>query len=261
MLIKSFHKVHNAGDALSPEIAKKYFSETVSLKANEPLTEHNLILIGSILQWVDRMSHVCGAGLLSPTAIPAIQPNSVNLVRGPLTRHFLEKHSIPCNGLYGDPGILAPQLFPDTKQSSTYKIGIIPHYIDKDTDWVRQQAGDDSILIIDITSPLNVFFENLQSCDVILSSSLHGVIFAHTYGKKALWIELSDNVLGNGFKFFDYYLSIGISPEQVIRHRINDTNNPHILAKKAGSGDCEALIDGVLEGIHLTKSKMGQASQ
>jgi len=35
------------------------------------------------------------------------------------------------------------------------------------------------------------------------------------------WLKLSDNVLGNGFKFYDYFYSVGRMNEEAIE--LNDT--------------------------------------
>jgi hypothetical protein len=49
-----------------------------------------------------------------------------------------------------------------------------------------------------------------------LSSSLHGLIVAETYGIPALWITVTDKVIGGRFKFHDYYLGTGREPPDPI---------------------------------------------
>ncbi len=210
--------------------------------------------MGSILEWSDTMTYVCGAGLISSDSILRYVPKEINCVRGPLTDFFLQRQGIPAIGSYGDPGILAPSFF-SFKRSVTSEFAIIPHYVDKDSQWIKdcQQKG---ITIIDPLDTLENYFESLQCCDVILSSSLHGIIFAHAFGKKALWIDISGNVLGHGFKFFDYYLSIGISPEKVVRHQMHAQSDPYEFIKFATSGHHDDLLISLENSIFKTINQL-----
>ena len=79
------------------------------------------------------------------------------------------------------------------------------------------------------------------------------MIFAHAFGKPAVWIEISDKVAGNGFKFFDYYQSVGIYPEKVNRIRINDFSDPPEISKFATFADHKLLIETMEESIHEAK--------
>jgi len=252
--LKYFQKYPNVGDQFSKIIAQHYFSPRIISCDNRPLTEPNLLLLGSILEWSDSMSYVCGTGLILSESKLRVHPKKVNCVRGPLTDYFLGKQGVRTTGLLGDPGILAPKIFPNDK-SSSIKIGIVPHYKDSASPWLDycRQSG---VLIIDTLSPLEQYFEDLMRCEIILSSSLHGIIFAHAYGKPALWIELSDNVIGNGFKFFDYYLSIGVSPGKVPRLRVSDKTDPYESAKLAMVADHSGLLLSLEEAIRKTKKQL-----
>ena len=100
-------------------------------------------------------------------------------------------------------------------------MGLIPHYVDKENDIVKQLAKDQEIRIIDILLSPNKFgkmsvekewkkwVDDLCSCDCVISSSLHGLIIAEAYGIPTLWVKFSDEINGNDFKFYDYYASIG----------------------------------------------------
>jgi pyruvyltransferase len=90
-----------------------------------------------------------------------------------------------------------------------YRIGIIPHYVDKDHPWVRRQRNARGVRVIDIESDIEDFVRAVVSCEAILSSSLHGLICADAYGLPATWIRLSNLLDGGNFKFRDYRQSIG----------------------------------------------------
>lgn len=252
--LKYYQGYPNAGDQFSRVVAQHYFSPDIISCDHRPLAEPNLLLLGSILKWCDTMSHVCGAGLISSVSKVATPPKHINCVRGPLTDFFLERQGLQAANSFGDPGILAPRIFPQNA-SVDAQVGVIPHFVDGGSPWIKfcQQKG---VLVIDTLSPLKEYFENLQRCEIILSSSLHGIIFAHAYGKPALWIELSDNVIGRGFKFFDYYLSMGVSPEMVTRLRILDNVDPYEAAQLATVGNHDELLLSLEAAIYRTKSQL-----
>ena len=49
-----------------------------------------------------------------------------------------------------------------------------------------------------------------MSCETIASSSLHGLIAADSFHIPNLWIKLSNRIIGNDFKYHDYYSSYGL---------------------------------------------------
>ena len=67
-----------------------------------------------------------------------------------------------------------------------HKIGIIPHYLDEP--YVRKSYGGKYHIISMNTWDIEKLVDDILSCEVILSSSLHGIIFAHSYGIPAYHI-------------------------------------------------------------------------
>lgn len=249
--LKYFQKFPNVGDVFSRVVAEHYLSKNIIPLRPAPVSETNLILLGSILHWADSQSVVCGAGFMFSDAQLVIAPKSIICVRGQLTAALLQKQGITPPNRFADPGVLAPLLF--IKQFKVrYKIGIIPHYRDAGSVWIKH-CKNEGFPIIDVFAPPEKFFRKIQQCEVILSSSLHGLIFAHAFGKPAVWIELSDKVAGSGFKFFDYFQSVGIQPENVNRVGINDSSDPIEIAKTATFADHKLLIETMEESIYLTK--------
>ena len=257
--LKYYQGCTNVGDQFARVIAERYFSPDVTPLSSEYSQESspNLLLVGSILDGADEMSHVCGAGFIGARSQLRVAPRYIRGVRGPLTARVLDTQGLRAPYAFGDPGILASKIYPRTESSDT-GIGIIPHYIDMDSLWVKS-CRNKGLTIIDVLSPLDEFLANLQRCEIILSSSLHGLIFAHSYGIPAVWIEISDLVLGNGFKFFDYHLSIGVPPEEVTRFPVLDDPDPLQIAKLASVGKHKKLISQLETALHETKDELERA--
>ena len=153
-------------------------------------------------------SIVWGSGCISATAPPSKKPREVCAVRGPLTRKALLELGYSCPEIYGDPALLLPRLY-TPHVAVKYRLGIIPHFIDRDIPWVHEMSLKSGVKILDIQKvDPESFIDSVAECEYILSSSLHGIIISDAYDVPNMWIELSNNVIGNGFKFFDYFLSV-----------------------------------------------------
>lgn len=188
----------------------------------------NLQMVGSTLGDMDSRSIVCGAGAIEQHQQFSEKPLKVLSVRGPLTRDLLLRQGIECPPIYGDPAMLLPLFYQPAQRNIKYQLGVIPHYVDKETTGVKQLLQHPSAHLLDILLPPNgltklsitrywkQWIDELCSCAVVVSSSLHGLILAEAYGIPTVWAEFSHEVNGNGFKFRDYYASIGITPPQLL---------------------------------------------
>jgi pyruvyltransferase len=134
-------------------------------------------------------------------------PKKISAVRGPLTRKRIIKTGIECPEIYGDPALLYPKIY-KPNITKKYKLGIIPHYIEKENNFLKNFKKIPEIKLIDIEGPINSVVDDICSCKYIASSSLHGIILADAYCVSSVWIKFSDNVWGEGFKFRDYFLSV-----------------------------------------------------
>lgn len=171
----------------------------------------NYLCIGSIISWMaNKRSIIWGSGVVYPDQKLKERPLSVLAVRGPLTREYLLSQGIQCPKIYGDPAMLFP-LFYQPNVEKQYKIGIIPHFRDKNNSILNEiQKYRKDILIIDVENikPWNKFIDDIYSCNFIYSSSLHGIIISDAYNIPNMWIEFVDGERKR-FAFFDYYASIG----------------------------------------------------
>ena len=73
------------------------------------------------------------------------------------------------------------------------------------------------------------FIDKINECDYIISSSLHGVIMGLVYKKKTIFIQFSDKVIGNKFKFNDFFESIDATYNNKNIYNKNVLNNSIII--------------------------------
>lgn len=204
----------NWGDRLNPIIYKNITGRDSHYK--DFLSKDNtLCMIGSILDAISNENAIVwGSGCMFENGVISLKKLDIRAVRGKLSRERLLKNKISCPEIYGDPALLFPRFYNPIIEKK-YKIGIIPHYVDKTNDWLIKNCHSDEIKIIDICSEAHEFVRQVKECDIIASSSLHGLICADSYNIPSIWLKFSDKIAGNGFKFMDYFSSVG---------RLNETS-------------------------------------
>ncbi len=213
--------IKNFGDIVSPYIVELITGEPVvrvgeSYKAKKK--EIIYLVCGSILAWADKNSVVWGSGFISADRKVQEKPKSIKAVRGKLSRDILTKQGIRSRKIYGDPVLLLPDYH--TQQSNMeYRLGVIPHYADLQLAInLPHFTGDPDVLMININASIQETLDAIWKCEKIISSSLHGLVLADAYGIANGWVEFSDNVLGKGFKFFDYFSGMeGDMPDAPLR--------------------------------------------
>lgn len=127
-------------------------------------------------------------------------------------------------------------------------MGIIPHYVDKQNLLLDKFKDNKDILIIDVKNPNHFeFIDLLYSCEKIASSSLHGLIVADAYNIPSLWIELSDKVKGNGFKFLDYFESVGRTEKESFI--LNENTTFEIIIKQFYEYEIKIDLDKLINSF------------
>ena len=198
----------NWGDQLTPFLISQLAGRTTVPPVTRWLTTYTMV--GSVLGSSSARAHVWGAGFISADAKPDGRPKKIHAVRGPLSREIFIRHGMECPPVYGDPAILLSTILP-RENSKEYRFGIIPHYVDKGHPWISEQLASfgAETKIIDIESGISDVVDQINQCEFIISSSLHGLICADTYSIPNTRISLSTDVLGGDFKFRDYRLGVG----------------------------------------------------
>lgn len=198
--------------------------------------QSNILAIGSIIDWLgNENAIVWGSGILIP---PSDQQKAnyivekVVAVRGKRTRDCLINDGIDCPEVYGDPALLLPLIYHPKVQKVKGRIGIIPHYADKnDKNFIRllNDCGDNGFVIrVQNYKSWRDVVNQILSCEFIISSSLHGLILSDAYGVPNQWITFA-TLPGGVFKFEDYYSAVGKAEDCV---RITDTTTVSELLEK-----------------------------
>src|ERR1700733_4111787 len=185
--LKQYTEETNAGDAAGPYIVAHVLEAEVTPIGEAACEQPNLVALGSILHWVDRHSFVWGTGFIKPTLGLYARPRRILAVRGPLTRQRLLELDVPCPEVFGDPGVLVPEIFP--RAETAIDLGLVPHLVDHAEPFVARARAEGAV-VLDVRAPIQDFLRRLSACRRVISSSLHGVIFAHAYGIPAAWIKL-----------------------------------------------------------------------
>lgn len=218
-----YKRDNNFGDVVNPYLIPKLFNVNLNWVPPASNVPH-VLAIGSIIQSANRSSSVWGSGFISSTSRP-VYPSKVYAVRGPDTRDKLIKAGVQVPEIYGDPALLLPRVYSPSIDKK-YKIGIIPHYVDKKSEIIRLCSNMDDVKIIDVQQKnIESIIDDILSCEIVLSSSLHGLIVADAYNIPNIWIRISNGVIGGNFKFNDYFKSVG----RHVREPIMFTPNSNVF--------------------------------
>jgi pyruvyltransferase len=194
---------NNFGDMLAPIILKWLTGQDIVWVPSK--TPKKILCIGSELNNNVAQEHdiIWGYGAKKEQIITLPGTTKVLAVRGPKTQKLIQNNigNIPL----GDPACIMPLIYKPKTLSAHYKIGIIPHYIDKKL----FNINDSSMVLIDINSNVFDIIDLINSCDLIISTSLHGAIVSEAYKKPVVWLKVSDNIKGLIFKWNDYILGTG----------------------------------------------------
>lgn len=192
----------NFGDLLTPWVLRAY-GKLFRRVARE---EANWFFVGSTVRFARPGTTVVGSGAIDRR--DRVEPRARYLaVRGPITAEMVRRAGGDPPQVLGDPAMLIPRFYKPPVRP-TVKLGIIPHYVDRDDPQVSAWRGHSINVLCD--NPLNVV-DNILRCETVLSSSLHGIIVAHAYGIPAAWIRLGDRLNGDDVKFADYASCVGVT--------------------------------------------------
>lgn len=221
-MLKLFYwqRTLNFGDLLSPVIFERIFATPV---AYAPPHKADVAAVGSLLSWfvlsgrpllpqVKRLAlltnrspiTIWGTGMLHDKIIPIpLRKLDIHALRGKNTKAIFAKGK---DIALGDPGLLSDRLI-EKNTGKKFKVGIVPHHSEKNSKWVPWlKENVKGSTIIDVVNEAMPVVQQISECEMILSSSLHGLIVADSLGIPNHWIMLSDTERANErWKYHDYY--------------------------------------------------------
>ncbi len=230
--------INNLGDYLSKVIVEFMCkSRGVSIDKYIRGRQH-LYAIGSILLMGYQNCTVWGTGLpFVPSALRGIMHRKplrkldIRCVRGPLTADILNAWGHNCPKIYGDPAVLMPIIYTPTAKENKKELLYIPHYQHEDQ---VEKLGINTNVVSMRTSDYKTVIDEICSAKRVISSSLHGIILAESYGIPAVFLNTWQKRYL--FKFEDWYLSTGRTPDysvttfdEAIKAEVNIPKNIQLL--------------------------------
>lgn len=213
--------LNNFGDCLQPHILKHYGLKPVYVTS---LAKSEIVLQGSILQLLpdDYQGYIIGTG--GDIKEYKLLNSKILAVRGGKIAEC-----IGCKeAAFGDTGLLAPLAF-RKRTDKRFKLGIVLHFVDAGTGFerkLRQKLNGKDIVFINILDNAKKVINQIQGCNSILSSSLHGLIIADAYHIPNRRIVNRETMPTSfyDFKFEDYYSSLGIEETPLQLHDCGDVD-------------------------------------
>ncbi|MDX9856091.1 MAG: polysaccharide pyruvyl transferase family protein [Candidatus Moranbacteria bacterium] len=261
-----FRGCQNFGDFIN-----KYVLEYLNISYVESsFSECNLLVIGSVLDSIvaqrknDNFSNndkinILGSGFMKKRMGKEYFIKDVNIIalRGKYSKMRCE-NLLGCQLLdipLGDPGLLISRIFLFNNVKKKYDVGIIPHYVDKKSDYLENiSLSDKKSLIIDIQDSPEKICQQINECRMILSSTMHGLIAADSYGIPNKWIRLSDNVAGGNYKFDDYYSVYDIYGQQPVDLREKKITDEDIEKYVKSYNIAKSRVEEICNDLEKTSS-------
>jgi hypothetical protein len=194
----------NFGDTFTPWLLQQHRM----VPFLRPAETADLIGVGSILEMVpeETTATIWGAGLMHDQPRRFDQA-TVLAVRGPRTRDLLD---LPGSTPLGDPGLLVSRHLRRPPRSG--KVAIIPHghhIVWKSA--YRHLAERPGAQLVRFDWSLPRVVRALAAADLVVSSSLHGLIVADAYGIPAVWaVPVDTDRHVPDMKFADYHAVTGV---------------------------------------------------
>jgi pyruvyltransferase len=147
---------------------------------------------------------------------------------------------------FGDPGLLLPRYYTPALPAKS-RVGILSAWVDVAE--VRARFGE-RFAVHTALGSVESIADVIGSWEVVVTNTLHGLVAAIAYGKPVVWTSFSDRVVGDGFKFRDFFASLGHELEPV---RPPDDWTERRAIDAARRFSCERVVDQLWQSCPLPR--------
>jgi len=254
------NKFMNYGDVLTPYIFDKY-DINLTYSSHDP----QIYGIGSLLHMIDDnyKGYIWSTGFMYPTKFLNFEHSPI-CVRGKLSKNQFQNDTT--NTYIGDGCLILDRIY-KPKVNKKYKLGIFPNYCDivnmkDDPIYNFDLLKREDVLFIDPRDYIESVINNVNSCENVITSSLHGAITCDSYNINhgifcARETKLAIHICQGSFKFKDYYSTFD-----------TDFNSDNILyldnslsfekcisaCKQVNKPSLESIKDGIEKSIEIIKN-------
>ena len=239
-----FLRIPNVGDRINPAIVTAVSGHpTVHVAGSDDI---HLLAAGSMMAAANPLSHIWGTGVMHPDfGVGSVTAPNIHALRGKLSHSALRQTGIKISDVpLGDPGFLAPALLRITRSTTpTYRLGVVPHYVDRDSQHFRRLSAGSDVADLNVHNDPERFLRTMADCEVVISSSLHGLIFAEALGIPNLWVTSTGDIGGGPFKFNDWF-STTVKP-QTAAHALTSEDTVVTLMNRATLHDSKIEVEAL----------------
>ena len=239
-----FLRVPNVGDRINPAIVTAISGRHTAHVAG--CCEPHLVAVGSVMSATTPASLVWSTGVMHPDlGVGGVTPSNVYAVRGKLTHSALQTTGMKLRDVpLGDAGYLAPELLGISRfEFPTHTLGVVPHYVDRHNAHFRRLLDEPGVLELNVHDRPEQFLQAMASCKAIISSSLHGLVFAEALGIPNLWVTAGDEIAGGPFKFNDWFSTT--AKPQPTAHALSPRDTSEELFQRATLHDSTIDIEAL----------------
>jgi Polysaccharide pyruvyl transferase len=245
----------NFGDEFTPLAVKELLGTTAVWS---PLKDADLVMVGSVLnEYIEQGSsaRVFGAGLRQGSAGTGIPTERVIGVRGrgTLASLGLDQASVSL----GDPGLLVRSM---VEQGGIRRgVCLVPHFnafaSAKARSLIRGAAAAGATIVSPAQPPLEVA-RAINGCDLVLSSSLHGLVFADAVGVPRARVTIAGHT-DPSFKYDDYESAFdATTSSQDLELLVNSWNERAMMhAAMEHASRVSSRVDGLVGAMYASAGR------